>query len=227
MKPASWIAVCILTFGSASAQDIITKTNTDEIEAKVLKVGNKEIEYKRWDNLDGPIYTISTRNVSQIEYRNGTKDTLSEWADDFTRKTTGYPRYQGEVAIGYALDCHDFCCNRVTIGTVHGSRINPYLFAGMGIETAWSYSDEFLTLSPFAEVKGYYPFSNKTFGYIAFDLGGTIDLSEWGDNGVYVSIGPGIDFGKITRRIRGDFSLRYQHLAPELSGVLFRIGLSF
>ena len=41
---------------TVSAQDIILKKNADEIQAKVLKVTETEIEYKKWENLDGPIY---------------------------------------------------------------------------------------------------------------------------------------------------------------------------
>lgn len=55
MKKILFIFVCTLIFGTTSAQDIILKKNADEIPAKVLKIGNTEIEYKKWSNIDGPL----------------------------------------------------------------------------------------------------------------------------------------------------------------------------
>ena len=39
----------------------------------------------------------------------------------------GYPRYQGDIYLGYAGD--DIC---LSLTTTHGIRINKYLFAGAG-----------------------------------------------------------------------------------------------
>ena len=61
---------------TVSAQDIILKKNADEIQAKVLKVTETEIEYKKWENLDGPIYTIPANEIFIIKYQNGSKDII-------------------------------------------------------------------------------------------------------------------------------------------------------
>lgn len=42
--------------------------------AKIAKVSNVEIEYKKWKNQDGPIYTINKDEVFLIKYSNGEKD---------------------------------------------------------------------------------------------------------------------------------------------------------
>ena len=42
-------------------------------------------------------------------------------------------RYQGDVNIGYGLGIGGYAVNRFHVETVHGARINPYLFAGAGI----------------------------------------------------------------------------------------------
>ncbi len=62
---------------TVSAQDIILKKNADEIQAKVLKVTETEIEYKKWENLDGPIYIIPANEIFIIKYQNGSKDIIS------------------------------------------------------------------------------------------------------------------------------------------------------
>lgn len=62
-----------MTFG-AYTQDVITLTNGSEIKAKVTKVSDKEIEYKRWNNIEGPVYALGANKITSIEYFNGEKD---------------------------------------------------------------------------------------------------------------------------------------------------------
>lgn len=50
------IILCGITLNSFS-QDVIILSNGNEIEAKIVKVGNTEIEYKKWSNQDEPTYT--------------------------------------------------------------------------------------------------------------------------------------------------------------------------
>ena len=57
--------------------DIIVCNNGDEIQAKVLEIGTKEIKYKRCDNQNGPIISIPNSSVLMIKYPNGTKDLIS------------------------------------------------------------------------------------------------------------------------------------------------------
>ena len=67
----SFFPLCIF------AQDVIVKKDGSTILAKVNKVGTKEIEYKKWNNLNGPIYTIPVVDLLSINYQNGEKDTFS------------------------------------------------------------------------------------------------------------------------------------------------------
>jgi len=59
------------------AQDIITKTNGDEIRAKVTEVNIKEVKYKKFENPEGPVYTMSKSDIFMIVYENGDKDMFS------------------------------------------------------------------------------------------------------------------------------------------------------
>jgi hypothetical protein len=63
--------------GSIIAQDAIIKRTGEEIKAKVKAVTDKEIEYVRFDNLEGPIYKIAKSDVLLIMYANGSKDIFS------------------------------------------------------------------------------------------------------------------------------------------------------
>lgn len=62
----------------SSAQDIITKKNGDDIQAKVIEITLNELKYKNFNNLDGPIISILKSDVILIRYENGTKDVFVE-----------------------------------------------------------------------------------------------------------------------------------------------------
>ena len=55
----------------AKSQDLIIKNDNSTIEVKVTKISATEIEYKKWSNLDGPVYVIEKTEVSGIKYQNG------------------------------------------------------------------------------------------------------------------------------------------------------------
>ncbi len=59
---------------SLRAQDKIYKTDGGIIESKVKKVELRSIVYKRYNNQDGPEYTILKKDVVKIVYENGTTD---------------------------------------------------------------------------------------------------------------------------------------------------------
>ncbi len=62
---------------SVSAQDVIVKKDGSTILSKVIEIGQEEIKYKKFDNLDGPIYTVQKSEIQSINYQNGAKDTFS------------------------------------------------------------------------------------------------------------------------------------------------------
>lgn len=66
------------------AQDIITLLDGETIECKVTKIGLSEIEYKKLDNLDGPLYIMEKSLIFMITYEGGTKDVFSIQADSST-----------------------------------------------------------------------------------------------------------------------------------------------
>lgn len=62
---------------TASAQDIIVKTNGDELQCKILEVSKSEVKYKRLTNLDGPAFTEKKANIFMIKYENGEKEVVA------------------------------------------------------------------------------------------------------------------------------------------------------
>ncbi len=76
MKKFLFTLVGILFTGVCFAQDIIVQKDGSTIQAKILKVDKTKVEYKRFDNQNGPTYTIETKDLQVINYQNGTKDTF-------------------------------------------------------------------------------------------------------------------------------------------------------
>ena len=62
---------------SATAQDTITKNDGSVIQAKVLEITPTEVKYKRYNNLEGPLYVLNKTEVSAIKYENGEKDVFT------------------------------------------------------------------------------------------------------------------------------------------------------
>ena len=62
----------------AFAQDNIVLKNGDEINAKISEVGESNIKYRKFNNLDGPIYTKSKDEIFYIKYSNGEKEMFSK-----------------------------------------------------------------------------------------------------------------------------------------------------
>jgi hypothetical protein len=63
---------------SLSAQDIIIKKDGTEIQAKVTEVNELDIKYKKFDNQDGPVYTLLKAEVFMVKYQNGDKEVYNE-----------------------------------------------------------------------------------------------------------------------------------------------------
>lgn len=233
---------------TVSAQDIILKKNADEIQAKVLKVTETVVEYKKWGNLDGPIYTIPANEIFIIKYQNGSKDIISANSTRTQSEITGnFPKYQGEIAAAYGLGvgtASEFInTDRILFETVHGIRVNPYLFTGLGLGYNYFYKsmdmvddygrvigsyDGAGVLSPFINLKGYYPATEKFAVYLSLDLGAAFGVAGWAEGTeFYTSVGPGINWGNRKGSPRGDFSIRFQHMGTGTNAILFRIGFGF
>jgi hypothetical protein len=66
----------IFTLTSIKAQDIITKTDGETIECRIIEVTAQLVSYKDFDDLEGSIHSIWKKNVDKIKYGNGRMDFL-------------------------------------------------------------------------------------------------------------------------------------------------------
>lgn len=67
----------ILSSIVSMAQDVIVKKDGSTILAKVTRVGDKEVEYKKYKSNSDRLYSISTSSLIAINYEDGEKDTFS------------------------------------------------------------------------------------------------------------------------------------------------------
>ncbi len=75
MKFSKFIIITILFISQqVLAQDIIVLRDGDIIQSKVQEITPTEVKYKKYSNLEGPLYTIEKSTVLSINYENGDKD---------------------------------------------------------------------------------------------------------------------------------------------------------
>jgi len=89
MRIIKGILLVIITLGfvrNAVAQDVIMKKDGSSIECKVTKLSSVYVEYKKWSNIDGPVYTIDKNLISSIKYENGEIEDFSPEVKDFMKR---------------------------------------------------------------------------------------------------------------------------------------------
>jgi len=95
-KIACFVLLAIFSSTALQAQDIITLRNGEDIMAKVYEIGSTEIKYKRFDNLQGPTYTIEKIRIFMITYENGIREvfanetTIQSHTQKHQQPTPGY-----------------------------------------------------------------------------------------------------------------------------------------
>ena len=60
------------------SQDIITTKTGEDILAKITEINKAEVKYKKFDNPDGPLYTMLKSDILMIRYENGSKEIFNE-----------------------------------------------------------------------------------------------------------------------------------------------------
>lgn len=77
MKKTIVLSLLSLAAMNVAAQDVIVKKDGSTIVSKVIEVSETQVTYKKFSNIDGPTYTISTSELSSINYPNGEKDSFN------------------------------------------------------------------------------------------------------------------------------------------------------
>lgn len=210
MKKILLLVAFVVAFGTAKAQDVIVLRNAEEIEAKVEAITPNQVTYKRWNNLEGPTYTINKTQVFYIKYKNGEKDVITSANSSATPIT-----FSGYANVGTIFNADGV---GPTFDTTVGIRIYDYFYAGIatGFHSCFSpthfhYNNGYYVVDYTETVfdayipigvnlKGYLTKNRKVNPYINCTLGGFIGVSEYlvGVNGFNCQVGMGIDIKRFT-----------------------------
>lgn len=73
---ATLFLLCMVA--TAMAQDVIVMKDQSTVMSKVLEITSTEIKYKKWNNQDGPTYSVLRSEVVSINYENGEVEKFSD-----------------------------------------------------------------------------------------------------------------------------------------------------
>ena len=191
-----------ITF-AVKAQDVIVLRNTTEIQAKVETIGQNEITYHKWSNLEGPIYTMAKSEIFFIKYENGNKDTFGEYeyslASSDKKAKVSKSKFQGHTYLGA-----DFSSGfgGPSLDFSFGARMTEFLYLGGGLgwhnlagrtyviyEDGYSVSNNWFAFLPLTFDTKYYIPTRVEGLYPRFDLSVGTSLL-----GFYWSTGYGFDY---------------------------------
>lgn len=101
----------IMFVAIAYSQDKIVKKSGDEVLCKVSEIGSTEIKYHKWENLEGPSYSILKSEITKIIFANGTEEVfeanelsvIPTQRRNFKRAVTTHPMsiLAGHLNFGY------------------------------------------------------------------------------------------------------------------------------
>ncbi len=95
-----FIALNVAVFPVIVGQDLITTIKGETIKSKVLEIGTSEIKYKKFENLDGPIYSVLKSDMVMIYYANGTTEL---YVNNTDKPTNEMPNNPEKSSTGSAL----------------------------------------------------------------------------------------------------------------------------
>ena len=79
MKRYSLIIFLLFSSLMIKAQDTIVKRSGEKVVVKLMEVNIDNVKFKRMDNLEGPLYTMTKQEISFILYANGTKESFENY----------------------------------------------------------------------------------------------------------------------------------------------------
>lgn len=147
MKRFLFSLVAILFTCVCFAQDVIIKKDGTTILSTVIKVGQSEVEYKKYNNQTGPTYTISINELSHINYANGTKDTFTSTYNNQSVVTTETAtQFSNDEGLLKLYDAHDRKLKKAKRIKSLGWIVGGTLFAAGGALIISSVSDDTIVI---------------------------------------------------------------------------------
>ena len=106
MNKIVFVFVALLfVVSSCFSQDTITLRTKEEIQSKVVEITASEVKYKKFDNLNGPLFVIFKSDVLSIRYENGTKD---EFNVEAVKEIAPLPNHAPSTPPAPAMTSNDY-----------------------------------------------------------------------------------------------------------------------
>ena len=70
--------VFLLVSYMSYSQDILHLKSGFDVQVKVREIGKKEIKYKKYNNLEGPLYTANIKEINSITFKNGEVESFED-----------------------------------------------------------------------------------------------------------------------------------------------------
>ncbi len=87
------VLLILLCSSVAYSQDVIYTTGGNKLQAKVTEINSTDIKYKDFNNLEGPTYVITKKDVVLIQYSNGVAEVINNNPNSITPKGTDFVTY--------------------------------------------------------------------------------------------------------------------------------------
>ena len=239
MKKFLLLVVSVIAVSAVKAQDIIVLKNAEEIQAKVTAIAPESISYKKWDNLEGPTYTMYKSDIFYIKYHNGVKEVMENvttphktfgeiGVGDFTKaKLQGYVNLGTDFATLLGGPSLEFSL---------GVRASKYFYIGGGIgwhnlvgsaanyyydndyyddiwydytQTKW---EAYLTFT--SDIKAYIPTNSDFYPRIDLSFGGVVRPTDEVLCGFYMGVGAGFDWRRFSFGIGYQMPVLYNIASP-------------
>ena len=147
MKRFLFSLVAILFTCICFAQDVIIKKDGTTILSTVIKVGQSEVEYKKYNNQTGPTYIVSINELSHINYANGTKDTFTSTYNNQSVVTTETAtQFSNDEGLLKLYNAHDRKLKKAKRIKSLGWIVGGTLFAAGGALIISSVSDDTIVI---------------------------------------------------------------------------------
>lgn len=95
MKKILLLVVLFCASLMTMAQDVIVKKDGTTVLGKVEEINSTEIKYRKWSNLDGPLYSINCSEVTSINFQNGDVEKITS----ATNRKSGWMERDGSNLI--------------------------------------------------------------------------------------------------------------------------------
>lgn len=226
---------------SVMAQDVIVLLNAEEVQAKVKSIGLQEVIYLKWNNLDGPTYSLPKSEIFFIKYANGQKETFSNQAQIPTITHTARTKKEKEDFSkikfqGYTYLGADFnsTLGGPSLDFSFGARTSKCLYVGGGLGwhnllgrvRGYYYNDyydnryyDYTVWMPYltftTDIKAYIPTRGDFYPRLDLSFGGTVDVID-AYAGLYLSFGAGFDYRRLS------FGIGYQ--MPVYADIIMPLG---